>query len=404
MAATPPYPIYNSTFTAYRASPLYHGSDDILDEQVLHTHAQRFRDIVRGDRIRGVQIGALQQDDGLSKSGRLQDCRWDLLGDEPTWRALFRAGSGDEMEKTELSALQVGQDTLRGVYVQLEFERATHSALLLRDPSVDSDVPGFTSLPLILIRMPTPLRETFIDYITSNFDSRISPFKLSSSFLTSSLEGTIRHLNLKENAQALVGLGNGLRLQLSFPSVAPALKNIDITIATEDIQGFLLRGQHSASPLTTALHEYLRTHLALDLRNPAVQLSKIVCGPLALSGDGKVKIFPFPMDDNRDDSSLSVESSTSNAAMDEFYNALCREAATPAVLVSKAATSHGKSASDIAVDGVSRLQNRLSLSPSKASQSHSDPVSLVQAMERHVSIPNEPPPPYELHDSRMEVT
>ena len=420
MGDVPAYPLYNSTFTTYRASPFYHGDSELLDDQTLKIHARRLRDLLKGDTLRGVQVGLGAPDDGLSRSGTLEECTWDLLGDETACKAQHRPGEDSELDRTDLSAVKVLPESVRGIHVQLHYERMTHSALLLRDPAAeDLGIPGFTSLPLLMIRMPAALREMFLDFLSTTFDSRISTMNLRSSFLTSSLENLLRRANLKERPDNFAMIGNGIQLQLSTPSVTPSLKNIDITIAKDDVQGFISHGKllfsaatvprrreaddprlTIAGPFTSALSAYLSEHLALSVSNPLVTISKAVCGPLALSGDGKIKLFPpRPTAASADESLSDIGPSASELAMNDFYVSLLREADAGSVSASVKSriladkTNMKRSADESGAYSVTK--GKLI----KSVERYDDyDVIIVGSKVRHASVPAEPPPPYELHD------
>ncbi|KAH7039502.1 kinetochore complex Sim4 subunit Fta1-domain-containing protein [Macrophomina phaseolina] len=312
----PKYPLYDATFTAYRLSPLYHGPNPLLEEPTLRMHARRLRDILRGDILRGVDIGGGNTDG--STSGTLERCTWDLIGDEVSWQRLHQPGA-EEQEAEQPGELtdapSLAPSEARGIHVELRYQKATYTALLLRDPENPSATPpDFTSLPLLLVRMPAALRATFNTYLTTAFDTRLALLRLPSRFLCTTLESILCHTPTAD-------LLTRLQLQLSFPTACSAatLRNIDITLAPGDIASFVERGaallpsvrtkngsssnnnnnnndkNNIAGPFTAALAAYLDTHLALDFAHEGVRAAKVVVPPLlALSADGKVKIFPPP--------------------------------------------------------------------------------------------------------------
>ncbi|KAF2427223.1 hypothetical protein EJ08DRAFT_559898, partial [Tothia fuscella] len=296
------YPLYNSTFTTYRTSPLYHGATPLLTN--LEIHARRLREVLAGDALRSAQLGGLYM-----PSGSLESCTWKLLGDESAWeRAQEALADGEE-------AVGLSPNEVRGIFVEVRYEKATHSAILLGESNKTTLTPGFTSVPLLLVRMPAPLRELFLSYLTTSFDTRISPMKLRSSFLTSMLETIVEQTQYSSQDEDpslnLAALRKGVGLQLAFPSVVPHLKNLDISIAADDIAGFLSRGKplwqhHQAQtqqrvtnfrpsspitgPFTSSLSVYLNNHIVLTLDHPCVVVSKVVTGPFALAGEGKLKV------------------------------------------------------------------------------------------------------------------
>jgi hypothetical protein len=313
------YPLYGSTFSLYRVSPFYHGADEFFSN--LDLHARRLRENLAGGRARSLLLTDLQPE--LAGTGSLESCEWSRLGDEAAW----------EKQQEDQDDMHITSDNTRGVQVQLQFERAKYAALLLGDGSKMSSTPGFMSLPLLLVRMPATLRELFLDFLSTSFDARISPMRLRSSFLSSSLEGLLEQTVPQRDEDAalnLESLSKGVGLQLSFPSVIPHLKSLDIVITKDDIREFLSRGSqlwqryqmdnqgekswparpnsNITGPFTAALSTYLSSHTAMGLESPAIVLSKIALGPFALAGEGKVKVL-----------------ASSPAAVD-FWSALVQEA------------------------------------------------------------------------------
>jgi hypothetical protein len=357
------YPLYNSTFTTYRTSPLYHGDASLLTN--LDLHARRLREVLAGDALRTAQLGGLYM-----PSGSLESCTWKLLGDEDAWeRAQERIAEGGE-------AAQLSTAEVRGIAVEVRYEKATHSAILLGEANKTTITPGFTSMPLLLVRMPAPLRELFLNYLSTSFDTRISPMKLRSFFLTNMLEKIIDQTQYSSQDEdpslSLAALKKGVGIQLAFPSVVPHLKNLDISIASNDIPTFIARGkplwqQHQAQvnqtmarpaspitgPFTSSLSAYLHNNVALTLDHPCVVVSKIVTGPFALAGEGKLKV-----------------TSTSSAAL-LFWDALIQEA---------------------------RRTGFDALTKAAGDSTILEDTAVTRTLTRDSSSSTEPPPPYELHD------
>jgi hypothetical protein len=225
--------------------------------------------------------------------------------------------------------------------------------------------------------MPATLRELFLDFLATTFDTRVSPMKLRSSFLTSSLEGLLQRTVPQEDddpALDLESLSKGIGLQLSFPSATPHLKNLDLVIAKDDIRDFQSRGEqlwqqyrarnplgktwstrpnsNITGPFTAALSMYLSNHIAMELDNPAIVLSKVALGTFALAGEGKIKVL------------------TSSAAAVEFWDTLIQEA-------------HGSG-----LEGMGKTPAVVQNGGTRADS----------RKQRLTSVPTEPPPPYELHD------
>src|ERR1700712_807588 len=209
---SPVYPLYGSTFTLYRLSPLYHGNTSLLGS--LNIHARRLRDALTGDTLRGVQVAAeLSGATNTNSSGALRTCTWDLLGDEAAWEVSHPQQDEDDDEISTIPQVTVQEAC--GIHIDLRFEKAVHSAILLGDPLKKSAVSGFTSFPLLLVRMPVPIRDTFLQYLATTFDARIDAMKLRPSFLGSVLERILERSG--SEAPLDVDLfGKGLQIQLSL--------------------------------------------------------------------------------------------------------------------------------------------------------------------------------------------
>src|ERR1700760_3566664 len=371
-----PYPLYKSTFSIYRVSPLYHGKAPLLSN--LNVHAKRLRDEITGDSMRGIQIAnELAGITSASTAGPLQSCTWDLLGDEPTWEKLHASEDEDD---DEISALMgVNSQEALGIHVQVKYERLAYSAILLGDADRKTTVSNFTNFPLLLLKMPAALRELFLNYLATTFDARITPMKLRPHFLGSLLEHILDSTVSTSDSGLEVDMTafpRGLQLQLSFPSVTPNFKNMDISLSQEDLIQFVRQGQSLwdqrslttkslsehlppskspvTGPFTTALSAYLSHHLALNFEHPAVVLEKIAIGPFAFGSDGRIKIL---------DPSLEAQD------------------------VWKMLLEHAQ---------VQRMQEKddiLKDTEDLTSQNPAAPTS-----RRSSRVPTEPPPPYELHD------
>jgi hypothetical protein len=227
----------------------------------------------------------------------------------------------------EDTGLEEGGEEGWGVIIEITYEKANYTALLLRDitssptssPATTTEG-GFTHLPLLLTRLPPPLRTTLLDFLSTRFDTRASAMQLPSAFLKKALGGYM---------DALMGGGGDVKgvvrdvvISTAFPIGGNGgaggageggegeLKAIDITISRDDIPNFLERGRNSATsttstttststttaaradehPFWNALHTYTTKHLALDLSNPSVSVVKIACGAFVMASEGRVKI------------------------------------------------------------------------------------------------------------------
>jgi hypothetical protein len=419
---TPPYPLYNSTFLLYRVSPLYHGDAPLLQERALQTHSRRLRDVLKGDNLRGVQVDFASADSAVASSGPLNECEWNMIGDESSWVAYHQHMDGSQSQDTP----SVTPDSARGLMVDLYYAKHSYNALLLRDPVVTTSPTEFTNFPLLLVRMPAPIREIFLNYISTTFDARVSPFKPNPSFLTSALESHLTHLTAASSTQSIPEIIKVLGLQLTFPALnSTLLKHIDLSIARDDVPGFHTRGKlilqrnrsrttKDNTPFTTALSEYLAAHLALTNidDNKNIHVSKIGCGAFNISTDGKLKLFaPAPIaTDGSEYGNTTAEDSAAELAMRDLYTSLIREAtrqgpySTEDVAMQDADGFQPKSKpkrplGELAAAAKKRARGRTADAPEREAEETTAPQS-----KGRDSIPAEPPPPYELHDPSLSNT
>jgi hypothetical protein len=329
MADIPPYPLYNRTYNLYRLSPLHHGETPLLNGQSLRLHAKRLKEQLKGDNVRGVQVDFAAADD-TAKLGPLEECDWDTIGDEDAW--IDRHRQSLEPEASQLS-FALSPDRARGIEVSLEYEKQSYNALLLRDPGVTSSPGGFTSLPLLLVKMPGPIREIFLNYLRTAFDAHVAPSRVSSAFITSSLETYFKHLSANTSTQSIPDVIRQLHIQLAFPTTTTLVKHVEITIAGTDVPGFVNRGRllkgASDKPFTTALAHYLKTHLALDMLHKKAHISRISCNSFHLGTERLKLTAPDPLADAAfsDDVGASQDVSAGQLAVQDFYASLVREAA-----------------------------------------------------------------------------
>lgn len=297
--------LFNTSWTIHRLSPLHHGKEceTLLDNQVaLKTYATRLRDHLTGDVLAGIQTSTgAADDDALSKTGALKDC---------LWRPISPQSLRDEAPSRSQNT------TFPGILVTLEYENIIYKAALLADTkSSTNQRTGSTSLPLLLTRFPTALRQTFITFLSTNFDTYCSPLRLPSSFLCEGLETYIDTLRTKRpsTSDMVEDVIKDLQLTLSFSSsIAPALRSLNASVARASLAGFLRDqpGQSAPksrslrhklrSPFIANLTSYLERHLAMKLDldgsssdQPAkqhVRLSKVACAAFVLGGEGRVKL------------------------------------------------------------------------------------------------------------------
>ncbi|KAK2754689.1 hypothetical protein FQN54_006822 [Arachnomyces sp. PD_36] len=316
--------LFDTSWTIHRLSPLYHGREfqTLLDNPAaLEAYALRLRDLLRGDVLRGVQVGLGDlgaPDDALSKAGFLTECTWEAL---PTWS--FWNTEHSLLEDPEQRPKTFELVNTLGILVTLEFENATYKAALLAGPQGYHDLrTELTHLPLLLTRLPSSLRQTFITFLSSNFDTRCSNLRLPSSFLGGELERYIAGVVGSENQRVESAASRSVieriiketQLTLSFaPNIAPSLKTLDVNIPRESLPTFYFHGSkmeerkggsdtETPSRFMTALSNYFDTNLAmkLDLTDgprprdagpKMVRLSRVSCGAFILGGEGRIKFI-----------------------------------------------------------------------------------------------------------------
>ncbi|CAG8908487.1 unnamed protein product [Penicillium egyptiacum] len=305
MEQADPRQLFNTSWTVHRLSPLHHGKDceTLLNNQVaLKTYATRLRDHLTGDVLAGIHTSTgAADDDALSKTGALKDC---------LWRSISPQSLRDEAPSRSQSA------TFSGILVTLEYENIIYRAALLADTtSPPSQRTGSTSLPLLLTRFPTALRQTFVAFLSTNFDTYCSPLRLPSSFLCAGLDTYIDTLRTRRpsTSDIVEDAIKELQLTLSFSSsIAPALRSLNVSVARVSLAGFLRDQpgqsapksrslQHKLrSPFISNLTSYLENHLAMKLdldglssdqvAKQHVRLSKVACAAFVLGNEGRVKL------------------------------------------------------------------------------------------------------------------
>ncbi|CAI7677459.1 unnamed protein product [Penicillium manginii] len=302
MAQASPAQLFNTSWTLHRLSPLHHGKDceTILNNPTaLKVYATRLRDQLTGDVLAGLHASATTaENDVLSKAGALKNCQWLSISTEP--------------QPNEQAAFP-------GILITLEYENITYKAALLAEPEAETRTDGHregtTSLPLLLTKFPSALRQTFLSFLSANFDTYCSTLHLPSSFLCSGMESFIQSLRstgsrATANDNTVEEVVKDLQITLAFSqSIAPALRSLNVNISRTSLKQFLSvdsgksKGrtleQKLSSPFIPNLTSYLETHLAmkLDLDGSATQgaerhvrLSKVACAAFALGVDGRMKL------------------------------------------------------------------------------------------------------------------
>ncbi len=308
-----PPPFYNTTFSAHRVSPLYLGSEPLTANR-LQLLAQRLRDRIVGDVVRGVEVGLGPDGDDsiIGRAGALEnvDIHWAAVADvldisSEDIRSVRETGEGEDGEVTDredavaahwrqVAAQLPGHKAL---HISLRFEMASCTALMLPPLSPDSDgeanagakarffVPDgrgtddmdweqtinpahFLALPLLLLRMPVPLKAMVGDFLATTFDCRVSPMRLGTRSLVRSWEAWIRSAGLPPRGplakDAVLSLG--FYLEPPTPAAAtgrpseqdnatadqddelqpPGLRSIDIIIPAAELQKFVAAGKQTA--------------------------------------------------------------------------------------------------------------------------------------------------------------
>ncbi|KAH6676792.1 kinetochore complex Sim4 subunit Fta1-domain-containing protein [Halenospora varia] len=302
------YPLYDVTYTLHRVSPLHTGNETPLNNHTLSQHARKFRDILAGDVLRGVRVGLEPEDGGLPYMGSLQTVAWKLLPEEDLWTA------PDETEIINNEDTTMGLSASRGHIITITYEKIVYNAILLRDPEeaqgdsvvgIGVDNNGFENFPLLLTKMPNALRDTFIEFLSTTFDSRISLLELPPSYITTVFEKYLAYICVGEDADPM-DAAEGSRsirniigvvtifITFDLPDTS-SLKQVSFQISAQDLPRILGLGKRVPashdSPFLEALSIYVKRHMALDLKHEKVLISRIACDAFVLGAEGKIKTF-----------------------------------------------------------------------------------------------------------------
>ena len=286
--------LYNATLSLYRLSPLHLPKTVKLSHtRTLAAHARRLSDALKGDVLRGLRVALDDKDQGLVKSGPLKQCRWTWIDESP--------GTDSEIRGAD------GFGVTEGICVEIEYERTSYIAWLLGSRNSDGrEKAGELHLPLLALRMPNALRELFLNYLGSTFDTRVDMLHVPSSDIGKALEGYLEAC-MKYSDQVLLRLLKDIQLSFHFKNpVAPSLRSLDMTFKREDLtklmkEGERIRGQQQKplrGPFLSAVCKYLNAQLALDVEHKDILLGRVACGAFALGKEGKLKIFSPYFDDD----------------------------------------------------------------------------------------------------------
>ncbi|KAI1453846.1 kinetochore complex Sim4 subunit Fta1-domain-containing protein [Annulohypoxylon moriforme] len=290
---TEPPRFFNTTFTTYRVSPLYLGTQGLTPAR-LELLSRRLRDVLVGDVVRGVQVGLENDGGALGRTGALYGVEWRWVDGE----RILGERSGGRDGSVELGNGDDGQTSKSGkrvMCIELRYENARFSALLLpnlagseestgsnyqpswtwkidgdstNSQTGEADKTTFLHLPLLIFRMPAPLKSVLVDFISSTFDCRISPLALGTRSLISSWEAWLSDNGSNNGRKALskdvlITLGFHIEPPEQKPKVPGGisegenisenqgqkseqlqlgLKSIDITIPAVDVHRFLRAG------------------------------------------------------------------------------------------------------------------------------------------------------------------
>ncbi|KAI5457036.1 kinetochore complex Sim4 subunit Fta1-domain-containing protein [Mariannaea sp. PMI_226] len=322
-------PFFNTTFSTHRVSPLHVGPEG-LTEARLDVISRRLRDTLVGDVVRGVQIGLQSTETPTGQVGLLKTVRIQWFQASSIW--------GDYNEGATNSQ--------RGIWIDIRHENAAYAGLLLPGLSTNGttsdEMQNFLRLPLLLLRMPLPLKNVITDWLAATFDCRVSRLLLGTKTILGVWESWVEAVGFRENGPDFV-LSLGFNAPLpgnkaasqgdldkdAMQDTTPGLKSIDITISPKDLRrfarigaklqplqprpsdpwvndaterrrlaggnaddGWAWRGKQDAEifPFTEAIGLYLDHHLALNLFHPSTRVTQISCGGFVL-GQSRLKIL-----------------------------------------------------------------------------------------------------------------
>lgn len=390
-------PFFDTTFSTHRVSPLYVGEKP-LDEHRFSALAKRLRDLLVGDVVRGVEVGLDGGDGVMARAGALEavDLGWSSLGsilgirpERPASRDLgsdVGAAPGSPWDEEPADRRLRSASGRQALHISIRYESALCTALLvpqleavhdrgLGDGPTGDEVHGadmfqqvppsrfhgdkaadpnhFRNLPLLLLRMPTPLKSIIVDFLSSTFDCRISPLRLGTQTLLTNLERWITVSKQIRGSAAsrdvVITLGFVLPTPLTpgpetaEPQTADlGLRSLDVIILPSDLHRFRDEGTKAQAPNTAllpkrkftegqlaakrrkvegdmleegwnwrrkasvaaessagvrALHafteglgSYLDEHLALNLFDAGTRITKVACGGFVMS-ESRLKLF-----------------------------------------------------------------------------------------------------------------
>ncbi|KAF7560642.1 hypothetical protein G7046_g3512 [Stylonectria norvegica] len=271
-------PFYNTTFSTHRVSPLYIGSNSLTSAR-LETIANRLRDTLVGDVVRGIQIGLEATDTPMGQVGALKavHIRWFRAGDVLGEATQQRPGSRDlGSDQPEANWGEQPDREKQGLWIEIKHENAAYVAILLPGLSrtastevgakdwtaqagnnvalIDENPDRFLHLPLLLLRMPLSLKTVVSDWLSTTFDCRVSKMTLGTKTIACAWESWVKTAGLPDRGPDFV-LTLAFNAPLRDPDrpsslnsdeleeqAAPGLRSVDITISPQDLRRFVQAG------------------------------------------------------------------------------------------------------------------------------------------------------------------
>jgi hypothetical protein len=309
MAPEEKNPLYSTTFTLHRLSPLYTGSQYALTNDSLVQYARSFRDILAGEVLRGVRVGLGYDDDALARAGGLQTVNWSLLvEDENSQDSYDLLDSHDTVDRG-----CANQGFRWGIHIAINYEKVAYTGILLQQQNASESEPtvmedGFQNFPLLLTRMPGALRETLIEFISATFDTRISKLQIAKNVMINTLEDYIEDCSITgdgdvQTSRAIADVLKDVQIVIGFEGLHE-LTSFEILVDKGDLPRLAETGKRMVRggpvkmpPFSTALSKYINSHMALDTAHDQVKILRIACGAFVLGADGRIKLTE-PQGDN----------------------------------------------------------------------------------------------------------